>query len=220
MPVCFCLEEVVTVDVIDGTVVGGVGSGLADSVEGWFDVIEEAIDEAAAVEAEFDPTTGIPVSVYIDVDEMIADEEFGLAHRELTPEGDPIDRFLTDEYGCGYGFAVATPDQTASLVVGFAGFGEGIPSGTYDLVDAEYGAIRFGTDLMANWCDDVVEPDEPEPVIDEEWELVGGTVEITLTSDHTATGVLRDVVARTPDGREIRLGGATVANDTWGFFAG
>jgi hypothetical protein len=83
--------------------------------------------------------------------------------------------------------------------------------------------LQFGADLFANWCDDVLEPGEPEPVTDEVWR-VSGTLDITSLPAAgecgPAEGTLIGAVARTEDGDEIVLGDLDLQNDSWGCFAG
>ncbi len=67
--------------------------------------------------------------------------------------------------------ARANAGQTVSMVVSFTAvedFETGPALGTYDLAVLN-GSVRFGTDLMANWSDDVVEEGEPEVVTDATW---------------------------------------------------
>jgi hypothetical protein len=214
VPVCFCDPATIEAHVIDGKLVNDTGDALLHSIEGWFDIIDEAIGTAHLVRVVYNDW-GYPDSVFIDVDETIDDEEFGLVFDGYFHVPDAVDKFMTDHYGCGYGFAAASPDQTASFQVFF----ESDPStGTYDLAEAEFAEVRFGTDLMANWCDDVIEIDEPEARVDERWTIVGGTVTITIAGQ--TTGELRDIVARTADGRDYPLGNATITNTAWGQFAG
>jgi hypothetical protein len=215
VPVCFCDPEPIEANVIDGKLVNDTGDARLHSIENWFDIIDEAIGTAHLVRAVYNDW-GYPDSVYIDVDEMIADEEFGLVFDGYFHIPDAVEIFLADDHGCGYGFAAASPNQSVSFQSFFSTEPE---PGTYELADAEFAEVQFGTDLMANWCDDVVEPDEPEPVVDERWTIVGGTVTITF-DDQQATGELRDIVARTADGRDYTLGNATIVNDAWGMFAG
>ena len=89
---CFCIEDYVApmnIAVARGEVksVRRVEDNQPVSQE-WFNdfvTVEElfvrlqvAIDEgAASINAEFDPTTGLPIQVFIDYDERIADEELG-----------------------------------------------------------------------------------------------------------------------------------------------
>lgn len=89
---CFCIQEYVSLvelnveggKVVSGSYVEGGGDlgpdRLADymPVDQLFDLIQEAVDrDAHSVRAEYDPDYGYPVDVYIDYDEMIADEEKG-----------------------------------------------------------------------------------------------------------------------------------------------
>ena len=132
---------------------------------------------------------------------------------------------LTDQYGCGHGFYLGTPDQTAGLyLISQRGFGESVPTGAHQLPSETWvSELQFGADLFANWCDDVLEPGEPEPVTDEVWR-VSGKLEITTLPAAgecgPAVGLLTGAVARNESGDEIVLGDIDLHNDSWGCFAG
>ncbi len=217
MPVCFCEQEQLEAHVIDTKLVNDTGDSRLHGIEGWFDVIDDAIGTAYEVQVVYDDW-GYPESVYIDVDEMIADEEFGLEFDGFFHVPDAVDKFMTTDHACGYGFSAASPDQSVAFQVYFDPSGDPY-SGTYDLADATVAAVNFGADLMANWCDDVLEPDEPEPRVDERWTITGGTVTITIEGQR-ATGEFRDIMALTPDDVEYPLGNATIVNEGWGVIAG
>lgn len=54
------------------------------SVTGLFDIIADAYErDAHDVEVTYDPETGVPLDVYIDYEENIADEELGLTVQSL-----------------------------------------------------------------------------------------------------------------------------------------
>jgi len=85
---CFCPPEVTgpfLVTVRDGDVVSATRAGqplapsvTVPSVEHVFDEIGAAYAAgAASVRVSYDGTTGHPVEVWIDLDEMMADEEMG-----------------------------------------------------------------------------------------------------------------------------------------------
>ncbi|MDW3215761.1 MAG: DUF6174 domain-containing protein [Ilumatobacteraceae bacterium] len=219
-PSCYCDRQEVTVEAIDGHTVDSGGLDWARTIEQWFDEIDAAIGTAADIRVTYD-ATGAPTSLYIDVEETIADEEFGYELIALEQVTDSLDAFLDDDYGCGYGFAAANAGQTVSMVVGFVDIDweQGPVAGAYDLADLD-GAIHFGVDLMANWCDDVIEEGEPEPLVDETWNIVSGTLEVSPTDNRLATGTFTDVVAVDADGHEHLLGDVEIANGMWGFFAG
>jgi hypothetical protein len=96
-PVCFCPPQVLTVVVEDGVVAsveaeadgdgeGGVVTGEPTTVDAVFDDLQAAIDDGVfAFTAEYDPELGYPVSTGIDVDERMADEEYGIQIEELIP---------------------------------------------------------------------------------------------------------------------------------------
>jgi hypothetical protein len=50
------------------------------SVEGLFDLIDDALERGAAVvDVTYDPETGVPLDVFIDYEARMADEEMGYA---------------------------------------------------------------------------------------------------------------------------------------------
>ena len=129
---------------------------------------------------------------------------------------------LTEARGCGYGFQIGRPDQRVAM---FARHPEGpAASGTVTLpAEAWTLTVRFGEDLFANWCDDVMEAGEPEPEVTEEWQVVEGTLEVTVPADRAqgrATLVATGLVAERPDGERVPLGDITIANDFYGTIAG
>ncbi|MET0553763.1 MAG: DUF6174 domain-containing protein [Vicinamibacteria bacterium] len=94
---CFCVTEYrepVTVTVRGRTiesvvsVAGGVPretDGYA-TVEGLFDLVQNAIDEDAdGIRTEYDPARGYLKSAYLDISERIADEELSFEVQSLTP---------------------------------------------------------------------------------------------------------------------------------------
>lgn len=90
---CFCPQAVVTVDVVDGDIdavsVEPPESAPVDdgrTVEDLFDVVAGAYDTgAASVSVTYSQTTGHPVELFVDVSEMMADEEHGASVLSLTP---------------------------------------------------------------------------------------------------------------------------------------
>ncbi|MEZ5280194.1 MAG: DUF6174 domain-containing protein [Acidimicrobiales bacterium] len=97
-PVCFCpIDELVT-KVVGGeatsTVVSGTNNppgfdGWSMSIDDMFEEIESAFDSGAArVTATFDDRMGYPTEYYVDVELMMADEEYGMVVRSVSPSGD------------------------------------------------------------------------------------------------------------------------------------
>jgi len=94
---CFCVEEYrepVTVTVRGGaiasvvSVAGGVSRDPAGypTVEGLFQLVQEAIDEDAdQIRTEYDAARGYLTSAYLDISERLADEELSVEARSLTP---------------------------------------------------------------------------------------------------------------------------------------
>ncbi len=132
---------------------------------------------------------------------------------------------LEVDYGCGHGFYASDAEQTLGLFI-FATDPQltedelGIP-GEIEFPDDRWDAhVEVGEDLFANWCDDVVMPDDPEPVTDESFEVTGGTMTVTRDGPDTFTATLSGVEVDRPDGTVVDLGGVTTTNDLWGVYAG
>ena len=86
------------------------------------------------------------------------------------------------------------------------------------------GRVDVGTDLFANWCDDVVEPGEPEPNVTETWQIVDAGLSIEGTPPVQSVGSLQvaltGITIASPDGERVVLGELRIGNDAWGMFAG
>ncbi len=96
---CFCPAIDVDVTVADGQITAATKTtdGVAEAtdegytVEDMFDEIENALDAGAhSVEATYDSATGRPVSFFIDEDDGLADEEFGISESEFLPDGNTV----------------------------------------------------------------------------------------------------------------------------------
>lgn len=94
-PVCFCVAATHTLLVEDGVAVevttetdapdqqGPFGTAL--TVEELFTRLRADLEAgAAAVRVAYDPETGAPLEVFVDVSELMADEEWGMTVLELT----------------------------------------------------------------------------------------------------------------------------------------
>lgn len=131
---------------------------------------------------------------------------------------------LTEAYGCGHGFWAGNPAQTTALRFQYLG-DDGQAS------DAELPSDRWsvemldGQNLYANWCDDVIEPGEPEPLVVRRLPVVAGSLMVIGEPPAPFEGgalTLRadGLVVETPDGERIELGDITIENPAYGFFAG
>ncbi|GAB5535510.1 MAG: hypothetical protein Rubg2KO_17590 [Rubricoccaceae bacterium] len=90
---CFCPPEwrgPYTATVEEGTMTsfvyvdGPISQGEPPTVEGLFELLETAYTEGAArVDVTYHEDWGYPVSLYIDKEEMMADEEIGYTVSEL-----------------------------------------------------------------------------------------------------------------------------------------
>lgn len=133
---------------------------------------------------------------------------------------------LTEQYDCGYGFYASNVEQTVGLFIEFSDF-EAAQSGdvpeTSRLDDDTWLAeLRFGTDLFANWCDDVLEPGEPTPEVGETWQL-SGTIEINElppAGHGPASATLTGVEAHGPNNELVAFDVLEIENQFWGTVAG
>lgn len=145
-----------------------------------------------------------------------------------TPEAEQIDLAAMDEYGCGFGFWLGSPGE--EVAVRFAAANEVAAEGHMPQQatlpdDAWDATVLVGEDLYANWCDDVLEPGEPEPAVAERWPITAGTITLhgPATTDvcpHEARATVTGLEATRPDGTTVELGERELANDAWGCFAG
>jgi hypothetical protein len=145
-----------------------------------------------------------------------------------TPGAEQVDLAAMDEYGCGYGFWLGSPDQ--EVAVQLAADNESVAAGELPQQvtlpdDAWDATVLIGEDLYANWCDDVLEPGAPEPAVNERWPITAGTITLhgRVPADvcpHTARGTATGLVATRPDGATVELGERELVNDGWGCFAG
>jgi hypothetical protein len=131
---------------------------------------------------------------------------------------------LTETYGCGTGFWIGNPEQTTALRISYQG--DGPPPASVSLPDPSWQAEMVdGRDLYANWCDDVIEPGEPEPQRVRVLPVVSGDLEIIGDPPAQFEGgslQLRatDLVVDIGDGETHLLGDIEIENSSWGFFAG
>ena len=95
-PVCFCVAATHTLLVEDGVAVEVTTEADAPDQQGPFGTaltVEELFARlrtdleggAVAVRVAYDPRTGAPLEVFVDVSEQMADEEWGMTVLELTP---------------------------------------------------------------------------------------------------------------------------------------
>ncbi len=139
-----------------------------------------------------------------------------------------VDLAELETYGCGYGFWLGTADQEVAIHLAAADPGA-VVDGEFPLEaslphEAWRATVQHGRDLFANWCDDVVEPGEATPEVEEEWPITSGTIRIDGAADQSCpaevTATLTDLEATAPDGTTVALGSREVTNDSWGCFAG
>ena len=135
---------------------------------------------------------------------------------------------LTRTYGCGYGFWLGNGDHTVALRLEFAFPLDApdtyTPHGTATLPDSSWsGRLFFGTDLYSNWCDDVIEDDEPTPVETGSMPITGGTITWILAprifDGGPAAIAVDDLEATTLDGESVPLGSGQITNGAFGLFA-
>ena len=130
---------------------------------------------------------------------------------------------LTESYGCGTGFWIGDPDQTTALWFSYEGT---TPPQSTSLPDPNW-RVRMvdGQDLFANWCDDVIEEDEPTPVEIRTLPVISGELEIIGDAPaQFESAPLRlsatDLVLDVGNGETHVLGDVEIENPSFGFFAG
>lgn len=148
----------------------------------------------------------------------------GVLPDTFTAEDLPDPTVLTVEWGCGHGFWLGSSDQTVALQLAYTG--DGPPPATTELPSPDWDVrLIVGSDLYANWCDDVIEADEPTPI--EHWVLpvTGGRITVLGEAPAPFSGgelgfTADDLVVELPDGATAPWGDFSGRNPTWGFFAG
>jgi len=239
---CFCPETVWTETIADGVVVSHEPSTAEAAydpgprtMEDLFDEVQGAIDAGyATIELEVDPETGALVSYWVDVDEMTADEEYGVEVVSLTVGDEGLKptvgidaAVLVEDHPCGFGFAIGSTDQSLGLFLHTSGGVEPDLAVPIELPDGDWTAeLHVGRDLFSNHCADLVEIGEPEPVVADTWTVVAGTLTIDAVSNPaggggaSAAGILTSAVLESADGHRIELDDIELRNDCWGCLAG
>ena len=98
---CFCGVEArgpVRVAVADGQVLSRVYADSGDpvsppledlfpTVDGLFDILRDAIERGAhSIDVTYDPETGVPIDLWIDYEDFVADEELGFGVTEAVSQ--------------------------------------------------------------------------------------------------------------------------------------
>jgi hypothetical protein len=141
---------------------------------------------------------------------------------------DPLASSLVDEYDCGYGFYLGAADQTTGLFMVFTDFEIALAGNTPEvstLPDEDWVAeIQMGRNLFSSWCDDATPEPGQEPVVNEVWQVVGGTITILEMPEPGICGearaVLKGLVAEAGDGNRIDLGDFEIRNGAFGCVSG
>ena len=163
------------------------------------------------------------ITSYCDAERVVVFEDLDVLVE------DPAAVELTEDHPCGFGFTAATADQHAALLVSpttGTGPGGAPEGGSITLPDPGWSVmLRVGTNLMANWCDDVQEPDEPTAVWYAEWPVTAGSLEFAPRNGPgcdgaPVTAVLQDLVVTTTDGTDLPFPELSTTNTAWGCFAG
>lgn len=130
-----------------------------------------------------------------------------------------------EDWACAYAFTVGTLDQETRLSLWFDGSpgGAAPEPGTSELGGDWTGELVAGSDLFAQWCDDVIGPDEPEVVEVAEWN-VEGTLTWQLEEGDgecpsVASATLVDAAVTTDSG-DVPIADMEFRNEAFGCFAG
>ncbi|MFT7476616.1 MAG: hypothetical protein ACI81L_003573, partial [Verrucomicrobiales bacterium] len=242
-PSCFCPSVTFSDTIVSGEVVSHEVDGetfyetTGKTIGDLLSEIQLALDDDPfQIDAEFDDETGAVVSYWVDVEEMMADEEYGVVVHSVTATDSAVPKLpggpvitsahFAVDHGCGHGFAIGSQDQTIGLVLFFSGdWTEEGPSSSEPvdlaLSDDWSARINMGDGLFANWCDDVIEESEPTPRVDEEFTVTQGMLTASVDGS-TAIGVLVGLVATPTDGsgEPIEIAELALRNDGWGNYAG
>lgn len=135
---------------------------------------------------------------------------------------------LSEDLPCGFLLGAADVGQTSLLMFTLNDTTSGSgPLPVRSAVADDVWTARFerGSDLLANWCDDVVEPGESTRQVTEEWPVVNGIIEVTRQpSGDGSCGVveatLSGLVIERPDGERVGFGDMLLVNPSWGCVAG
>jgi hypothetical protein len=137
---------------------------------------------------------------------------------------------FTVTHPCGLGFYLGSDDDTRGLRLEFvAGYDDDRafpPTGVIELPSPDWtGELVLGRDLYSNWCDDVMEPGEPEPEIVRSLPITGGQITWVDAPAAPFDGGSARIDARqleitTASGDVIELGDVEITNPSFGFFAG
>jgi len=231
---CFCPQVSWVDTVVNGKVVSHEPTTQdaffdpgARTMQDLFDEIDAAMSEGyASIDLQFDSSTGALTSWWVDVSEMMADEEHGVTVVSLETIPDSVDvSLLADDYGCGYGFAKGSADQSLAVRISSKDSGPGdgpAIQGPITLPDPSWTAeVVDGANLFSNWCNDVIQTSDPIPVTIQTWTIVAGTLTINqLAADGSTTGLLTGAIAESSTGVRVPLDDIALANDCWGCFAG
>jgi hypothetical protein len=123
---------------------------------------------------------------------------------------------LTDTMGCGRTFAAANPERNVGVYLWYADSSVAIPPSPGTLPGLAWeGELHVGSDLFSHLCDDTIDVDEPQEVVNERWPLEAAVftyVAPTSECNNSSTeATLEGVVATTPAG-PIDLGDLTLTS--------
>ena len=126
---------------------------------------------------------------------------------------------------CGHQFGATDAEATIRLLIelddpSLAASGQ-LDASTSLVAGPWSASFQVGTGLRNNWCADT--DLDPAPVIDQQWEVVAGVLEIVeMPADADqclgATALIRGIGLRRPDGLEIGLSDLELTNSAWGCF--
>jgi hypothetical protein len=136
---------------------------------------------------------------------------------------------LSVAHHCNYGFWLGNESGTVGLRLEYdsrAALDQSFPPReTVTLPHPDWDAyLVFGEYLYINWCDDIIEEDEPTPVEDERMEITGGAITwVEAPADDFAAGPSTISAAglevTTPVGEVVVLGDVTITNSSFGLSA-
>jgi hypothetical protein len=155
-----------------------------------------------------------------------SDESVGHGNDVVGGGPEPVHFDLTEDLGCGYGFARTDEHATQLLQVYYHG-DEHTLDAMVRLPDPDWTAtIEEGQRLDANWCNDVII--DPQAKVERTWTIVEGTLTFVGGAPRLGGGSLDEpvrarltgVVAEGPDGERATVPDVPLSNVSFGLFAG
>lgn len=203
-------------DISSGTTIDGIGGpaevgSLPGGSDGFWGNYVSFCDPSASHVVVLDAVTVDPAAAAMTDDELTTAWEIAE---------------LTESWPCGLGFTLASSDQTVAVYLHPRDASLPITAPVTFPSERWEGYIVIGKDLLVNHCDDVVEPDEPQRIVEATWPLIAGTLDFvapdfdgTCGSSGEVEATLTGAVVQSPSG-PMDVADLAIVNSAYGCFAG